>query len=109
VDAPVAYRTLPVPEGAAALRERLVRGALDALTFASPSAVRSFAAGLDAAARGACRRALVAAVGPATAAALREAGIEPDAVAASPGAEGLVAALAAAARRRGAVPEGGAT
>jgi uroporphyrinogen III methyltransferase/synthase len=100
VDAPVAYRTLPVPEGARALRGRLVRGALDALTFASPSAVRSFAAVLDPEAREACRRAIVAAVGPATAAALREAGIAPDAVAERPGADGLIAALAAVARRR---------
>jgi uroporphyrinogen III methyltransferase/synthase len=100
VDAPVAYRTLLLSEGARALRECLVRGALDALTFASPSAVRSFAACLDPAARAACRSALVAAVGPATAAALREAGIPPDAVAARPGADGLIEALAAAVRER---------
>jgi uroporphyrinogen III methyltransferase/synthase len=100
VDAVAVYRTAPAPVDAAALRERLARGEIGALTFASPSTVRCFAELLDAPARGALARCLVAAIGPVTAEALRRRGIEPDAVPAGASAAELVAALAEAARRR---------
>ena len=100
VDAVAVYRTAPAPVDAAALRGRLVRGEIGALTFTSPSTVRTFADLLDAPARQALRSCLVAAIGPVTAEALRRRGIEPDAVPAGAGAAELVAALSLAAHRR---------
>jgi uroporphyrinogen-III synthase len=89
VDEVVAYRTLPAapdPDGLAELR----RG-VDALTFTSGSAARNFVTlvGLDAAAP----RATVAVIGPATAAAAREAGLVVAVVAEEHTLEGLVGAL----------------
>jgi uroporphyrinogen III methyltransferase/synthase len=108
VDAPVAYRTLsPEPDApqAETLRRRLARG-LDAATFTSPSAVRHCLGLLDAESRQALSRCVLVAVGPTTAAALREAGLEPDVVPEEAGVEELVAALVAhEASRRGAAEE----
>ena len=71
------YRTA-APEGdLAELGAAIERGEVDALTFASPSAVRHFVAGLPVVAREAARRCVVAAIGPVTAEALREAGLAP--------------------------------
>jgi uroporphyrinogen-III synthase/uroporphyrinogen III methyltransferase/synthase len=73
VVAPVVYRTVPVPpEALAPLVDALARSAVDAIAFASPSAVRSVLAGV-----GAVRLAEVplAAIGPTTAAALTEGGL----------------------------------
>jgi len=108
VDAPLAYRTLP-PEPdapqAEALRRRLARG-LDAATFTSPSAVRHCLGLLDAESQQALSRCVLVAVGPTTAAALREAGLEPDVVPEEAGVEELVEALVAhEASRRGAAEE----
>jgi uroporphyrinogen-III synthase len=93
VDDPVAYRTLPAAVDAAALRAELVSGRLAALTFTSPSAVRHFAALLDAPALEAARRCAVAAIGSVTAAALARAGLPADAIAAEPDPRALVEAL----------------
>jgi uroporphyrinogen-III synthase/uroporphyrinogen III methyltransferase/synthase len=91
-----AYRTLPVP------RERLLplagwieRGEVDAVAFASPSAVRAVAAALLAL-RPKLRHALLAAIGPTTAAALCEAGLPVGVVAAHPTGAELADAIAAA-------------
>jgi uroporphyrinogen III methyltransferase/synthase len=100
VDAVAVYRTVPAAVDAEALCGRLARGEIGALTFTSPSTVRSFAGLLDAPAREAIRSCLVAAIGPVTAQALRRRGIEPDAVPAGAGAAELVEALTLAARRR---------
>jgi len=94
VDAVALYRTEPAAAEADALRARLAAGALDALTFTSPSTVKHFLAILDAAGREAARRCLVAAIGPVTEKALREAGLPPQVVAERAEAEALVAALA---------------
>jgi uroporphyrinogen III methyltransferase/synthase len=105
VDAPLTYRNVRPPVDAAALRQQLESGTLDALTFTSPSAVAHFADLLDDAARRAVGDCLVAAVGATTAAALRARGIEPDVVPKRPDARALVAALAAhAAALRAAEP-----
>ena len=96
VDAVVAYRNLPAAIDAEALRRQLLAGELDALTFASPSAVRRFAALLDAQALAAARRCVVAAIGPVTARALERAGLPAAAVAGSATPAALVEALAAA-------------
>jgi uroporphyrinogen III methyltransferase/synthase len=100
VDDPIAYRTEPAPFDGAALAADLARGALHALTFASPSAVRSFASGVGPAGVAAARSALVAAIGRVTAEALAEIGLAADAVAARPEPEALVEALAEASARR---------
>ncbi|MHC4164788.1 MAG: uroporphyrinogen-III synthase, partial [Planctomycetota bacterium] len=93
-------RTLPADLEADRLRGLLVRGELDALTFTSPSAARAFVAVLDAPARVAAERSVIAAIGKLTAEELRREGLEPSVVAASPGARALVAALAEYATRR---------
>ncbi len=100
VDDPIAYRTEPAPFDGPALAADLARGALDALTFASPSAVRSFASGVGPAGVAAARGALVAALGRVTAEALAEIGLAAAAVAARPEPEALVEALAEASARR---------
>jgi uroporphyrinogen III methyltransferase/synthase len=98
VDAVCVYRTLPPETDAAALRERLLRGELDVLTFTSPSTARHFAALLDAEALEAAGRCLVAAIGPVTAEALRVVGLAPQLVPERAGARELVAAVAQALR-----------
>jgi uroporphyrinogen III methyltransferase / synthase len=100
VDVVSLYRTLPDTAAAAALGARVARGELDALTFASPSAARAFAAGLSEPARAAARRTIVAALGPVTAKALRAAGLAPDVMPERAEAGALIEALAEAVRAR---------
>jgi uroporphyrinogen III methyltransferase/synthase len=95
VDAVTVYETVAADVDAAALRAALVSGELDALCFASPSAAKQFAACLDDAARAAARRAVVAAIGATTAAALRALALAPQVIPEQPGAQALVEALAA--------------
>ncbi|MDJ0866211.1 MAG: uroporphyrinogen-III C-methyltransferase [Myxococcota bacterium] len=94
VDEIAIYRTEPAEVDEAALRELLVAGCLDALSFASPSAARRFAACLDPAARAAARSCTIAAIGRVTADALRELQLPADVVPPEPGLRALVAALA---------------
>lgn len=96
VDEVTVYRTEPAEVDAPALRAALVQGALDALTFTSPSAARRFAALLDEPARRATSRLAIAAIGGTTAAALRALGLPPSAEAERAGMRELVEALAAA-------------
>jgi uroporphyrinogen-III synthase len=70
LDQPVAYRTLTDPAAAADLADLARRGAVDALIFTSPSAIRCFAAA-SGQAGGAC----IAVIGPTTAAAARGHGL----------------------------------
>lgn len=93
VDEIAVYRTEAADFDGPALCGQLEAGALAALTFASPSAVRHFAAGVGPRGLRAARAAAVAAIGPVTAAACRAEGLPPDVVAARPSAEALVAAL----------------
>jgi uroporphyrinogen III methyltransferase / synthase len=88
VDVVTAYQTVAPPELAGVVQGALDHG-FDAATFASPSAVDSFAA-----AAGSRGRGLPAVViGPTTEAAAREAGFEVRAVARPSTAEGLLQAL----------------
>lgn len=97
VCAPTAYRTLPADKVALQpLAEALARGEVDAIAFASPSAVRSVTAALAPEAAALLGRAILAAIGPTTSAALRDAGLLP---AVEP-AEYTVPALAAALAER---------
>jgi len=69
------YRTVAAPaEAIAPLGDRLAAGEVDAVAFASPSAVKSVVAGLGGRA-GLLSGCVLAAIGPTTAAALEEAGL----------------------------------
>jgi uroporphyrinogen-III synthase len=83
VDAPIAYRTVAVPDAA----ERLRRGEIDVVALCSPSAVASVA--------GAVGRARVVCLGETTADAARELGMNVDAVARSTSMHSLVEAMRA--------------
>jgi uroporphyrinogen-III synthase len=67
LDAPVAYRTVLLPDAAATLAGYVQAGAVDVLTFTSPSAVHAFCL-----ADAAVLRAVVAVIGSTTAAAARQ-------------------------------------
>jgi uroporphyrinogen III methyltransferase/synthase len=95
VDELALYRTEPAPFDAAELRRELAAGAFGALCFASPSAARHFAEGVGAEGVAAAGRAVVVAIGPVTAEALRSVALAPDVVAEAPHADALVAALEA--------------
>ncbi len=95
VDELALYRTEPAPFESKALIADLTAGRIHALAFASPSAARHFAAGVEAAGLAAARAAAVVAIGPVTAEALRGVGLAPDVVAETPSAAGLVSALEA--------------
>lgn len=92
----VAYHTTaPGPEGAAAM-ERIRAGEVDAVTLASPSAFERLEEQLGHAALAELtRRVALAAIGPVTAAAIRQAGLPVAVVPSKPSAESFVEALAA--------------
>jgi uroporphyrinogen-III synthase len=92
----VAYRTVPPgAEGAAAL-ERIRAGEVDAVALASPSAFERLAEQLGMAELAELSgRVALAAIGPVTAAAIRQAGLPVAVVPAKPSAESFVEALAA--------------
>ncbi len=94
VDAVPVYETLPAELDAAALGESLVDGGFDAVTFASPSAVRFLLEALGPEAREALAGLAIAAIGAVTAEALAEAGLPATVVAERATGEDLVAALA---------------
>jgi uroporphyrinogen-III synthase len=84
-----AYRTVFATSFPREVRDAIRRGDVDAVTFTSASTVRGFVNALGAA-KGTPR---VVCIGPVTAAAAREAGLQPAAVAKPHTVEGLVAAL----------------
>lgn len=92
VDVVAAYRALPAPVENFAQKV----ASCDVLTFTSAGTVRSFAAQLGGDAASATRGKTVACIGPVTAAAAREAGIEVAILADEFTADGLVDALLAA-------------
>lgn len=93
VDIIEAYRTVPVADLALEIRRLVRAGAVDAVTFASPSSVSALRAllGVDLAAlSGAC----LVAIGPTTATAMDAAGMPAHAVAVRPDVDGVVQAVA---------------
>ncbi|HXV62933.1 MAG TPA: uroporphyrinogen-III synthase, partial [Vicinamibacteria bacterium] len=91
VDVVTAYRTVPSRDEIAPALERLKRGAVDIVTFTSPSTVRSFFDGIqlsDIQGKFTC-----ASIGPITSAALGELGLEVGIEAESYTSEGLVEAI----------------
>lgn len=95
VDEVVVYRTRPAREGGERIRRLLEEGRLDVLTFASPSAVESFMAAVGPDAAELARGAVVACIGPVTAQAARERGLEVQVLAEPSTMPGLVSALEA--------------
>jgi porphobilinogen synthase len=89
VECVVAYRTVSSDDALDDVARRAADGAVDAVLLASPSSARALARSLGRAGAPAPR---VACIGPATAAACRDAGLAVDAVAASPSDDGLAAA-----------------
>ena len=76
VCAPIAYRTMAVDKQALQpLADALARGEIDAIAFASPSAVRSVASALGPESPVILAHVALAAIGPTTSGALREAGL----------------------------------
>jgi uroporphyrinogen III methyltransferase/synthase len=73
VDHIVAYRSVPDGAGAARLRERLLEGGADLLTFTSASSVNAFVAAVGA---DAAQRVPAASIGPITTEAARAAGLD---------------------------------
>ena len=98
VDSVVVYRTLPSKLGAAELQTLLGEGAVDILTFTSPSAARNFVERLDDAGLRTAAGCLVGAIGPVTAEALRDVGLPADVVAERAGVKELVESLVARVR-----------
>lgn len=94
VDVVEAYRNIPARVDGAALREEILSGGLDVLTFASPSAVHNFFALLDEPARTAAKGLLIAAVGKTTSRALEQEGAQAHVIPERPSGGELVAALA---------------
>jgi uroporphyrinogen III methyltransferase/synthase len=80
VAAVTVYRTVAAAVNGEALREQLLAGELDALTFTSPSTAKYFAALLDDESRKAASSCVVAAIGPVTEEALAELGLVADVV-----------------------------
>ena len=95
VDVTPLYRSVPDVQGAAALRERLLRGEVDLLTFTAGSTVRAF---VDAVGADAVARAGIVSMGPITSAVVRDLGLEVRAEAAPSTVEGLIQATVAARR-----------
>ena len=92
VDAATAYENVLDGAGADEVRQRLLSGTVDAVTFTSSSTVKNFVAALDGAALPAS--VTVACIGPSTAKTAREMlGREPEVVASEHTTEGLIAAL----------------
>jgi uroporphyrinogen III methyltransferase/synthase len=72
----VAYRTLPADFQGSAVVEEMCAGKVDAITFASPSAYRALADAMgEERMRGLAKVVAIAAIGPVTAQAIREAGM----------------------------------
>ena len=92
VERVVAYRTVTA-SGGANVPGMLAAGTVDAVTFTSGSTVRAFAERVGATGVEQVRHTVIACIGPVTAQAAREEGLEPTVVAANSTAEGLVEAL----------------
>ncbi len=98
------YRVAAMEEAGELLRGKLEGGELEVITFSSPSAVRDFCHLLPEAELDRARMLCIAAVGPLTERALRQAGLEPQVVSASTCVEDFVSALEAA-QVEGAAPD----
>lgn len=96
VDVVPVYRTEVARDHDPRVRRRLLAGGVDAVTFTSSSTVRNFVALLRGETPRALERAVVACIGPVTAATAREHGLRVDVVAGTYTLPGLVASLRSA-------------
>jgi uroporphyrinogen III methyltransferase/synthase len=95
-----AYRTLEAsPESFAEIGARLAQGSIDIVTFTSPSTLTRLLDGLGSDGPALLARATIAAIGPITAQAIEQRGLEAEIEADDYTAQGLVDALVAHARR----------
>lgn len=92
VEEVAAYRTVLVESDSSAIRERIERGEIDAVTFASSSTVTNYAESIG----NESLPRVVACIGPATAATARDLGIEPTVVAETHTIDGLIDAVRSA-------------
>lgn len=88
-----AYRTLPVTDPDGRFSRLLEKGSVDAIIFASPSAVRGFFARVDEKLFSKARRTPAVAIGPRTAAALKRHGFTRIRTAQEPTPKGIAAAM----------------
>lgn len=94
VDWHIAYRTVPAdPADVARARDMLAAGQIAAAAFASPSAIRNLYAALGGEAGSLLAPVVIACIGPTTAAAAKELGLEARVVATEQSVAGLVHAL----------------
>ena len=93
VDAVPFYRNVETEVDGPLLRNDLIAGRIDGVTFTSPSAVQRFVALLDADAHAATTRCMIAAIGPTTAHALKSAGLPADVMPDRPEVRALASAL----------------
>jgi len=109
VDAVVHYRNSRPEIDSGSLRADLVAGRLPLLPFTSPSAVDHFSELLDEAAREACQRCIISAIGSTTAEALARIGLPPQVVPERPDVREMVEAMGdyvAERREVGSLPAG---
>ncbi len=92
VEQVISYRTLPVDSGKSKVKELLIKGEIDAITFTSPSTVRGLISMLESKVE-ALNKAFIACIGPITAAAASESKLRVDMIAKEYTINGLVAAL----------------
>ncbi len=92
VEVVTVYRTCPT-EGGQEVSRMLEAGEVDVLTFASPSAVKSFVAGLSERGREVAGEVCIAAIGSVTREELQRSGLEPRVVAERPEVRALIEAL----------------
>lgn len=92
VEPVVAYRTLPAGSGDSKVKELLIKGEVDVITFTSPSTVRGLIALMEGNVE-ALNKAVIACIGPVTAAAATESKLRVDVIAKKYTIDGLVKAL----------------
>jgi uroporphyrinogen III methyltransferase/synthase len=88
----VAYHTLPVSSGDSKMKELLMKGEVDVVTFTSPSTVRGLVTVMEGNVE-ALNKAVIACIGPVTAAAATESKLRVDVIAKKYTIDGLVEAL----------------
>ncbi len=92
VEPVVAYNTLPVDSGDSKVKELLMRGEVDVVTFTSPSTVRGLITLMEGNVE-ALNKAVIACIGPVTAASATESRLRVDVIAKKYTTDGLVEAL----------------
>ncbi|MCC6575437.1 MAG: uroporphyrinogen-III synthase [Planctomycetes bacterium] len=93
VDAPMVYNNQPDTDGAAELGRALAANGVDAIAFASPSAVENALAALDDAGKSALSKVRLYSIGPSTSEAIAKAGLKVTQEARPHDMKGMIAAI----------------